>query len=110
GAERRGGALPHGLGPSGEGPRLYVGLENGDAVMAIDTLENKVVATVPIGQAAQALVYIPDALPAGEGTQNLEPLGTAGQAAHLALGPPGGKAATSVSLFAHGLTPPVQPP
>jgi YVTN family beta-propeller protein len=98
------GDLPHGLWPSGDGTRLYVGLENGDAVVAIDTLENKVVATVPIGQAAQALIYVPGAVPTGEGTENLEPLGTAGQAAHLALGPPGGKAATSVSLFDQGLT------
>jgi YVTN family beta-propeller protein len=98
------GDLPHGLWPSGDGTLLYVGLENGDAVMAIDTLENKVVATVPIGQAAQALVYLPDAVPTGEGTQNLEPLGAAGQAAHLALGRPGGKPATSVSLFDQGLT------
>src|SRR5262249_5041545 len=98
------GDLPHGLWPSGDGTLLYVGLENGDAVMAIDTLENKVVATVPIGQAPQALVYVPDAVPTGEGTQNLEALGTAGQAAHLALGPPGGSPATSVSLFDQGLT------
>jgi len=98
------GDLPHGLWPSGDGTRVYVGLENGDAVMAIDTLENKVVATIPIGQAAQALVYVPNAVPTGEGTTNLEPLGTAGQAAHLALGPPGGKAATSVALFDQGLT------
>ena len=60
------------------GTRLYVGMENGDAVMAIDTLENKVVATIPIGQAAQALLYVPDAVATGDGTQNLEPLGTAG--------------------------------
>ena len=102
------GDLPHGLWPSGDGTHLYVGLENGDAVMAIDTLENKVVATVPIGQAPQALVYVPDAVPTGEGTENLEPLGTAGEAAHLALGPPGGKPATRVALFDQGLTQVVQ--
>jgi YVTN family beta-propeller protein len=102
------GDLPHGLWPSGDGTRLYVGLENGDAVTAIDTLENKVVATVPIGQAPQALVYVPDAVPTGEGTENLEPLGTAGEAAHLALGPPGGKPATRVALFDQGLTQVVQ--
>src|SRR5205814_5242078 len=93
-----------GLWPSGDGTRLYVGLENADAVIAIDTLDNKVVASVPVGQAPQALVYVPEAVPTGEGTQNLEPLGTASQAAHLALGPPGGKPATSVSLFDQGLT------
>jgi YVTN family beta-propeller protein len=102
------GDLPHGLWPSGDGTRLYVGLENGDAVMAIDTLANKVVATIPIGQAAQALVYVPNAVPTGEGTENLVPLGTAGQAAHLALGPPGGKPATRVALFDQGLTQVVQ--
>jgi YVTN family beta-propeller protein len=102
------GDLPHGLWPSGDGTRLYVGMENGDAVMAIDTLANKVVATIPIGQAAQALVYVPNAVPTGEGTQNLEPLGTAGQAVHLALGPPGGKPATRVALFDQGLTQVVQ--
>ncbi|BDG04199.1 YncE family protein [Anaeromyxobacter oryzae] len=98
------GDLPHGLWPSGDGTRLYVGIENGDTVTAIDTLENKVVATIPIGQAAQALVYVPNAVPQGEGTANLQSLGTAGRAAHLVLGPPGGKQATSVSLFDQGLT------
>jgi len=102
------GELPHGLWPSGDGTRLYVGLENADAVTAIDTLENTVVATVPIGQAAQALVYVPNAVPTGEGTENLEPLGTAGQAAHLTLGPPGEKAVSSVALFEQGLTQVVQ--
>jgi YVTN family beta-propeller protein len=98
------GDLPHGLWPSGDGTRLYVGIENGDTVTAIDTLENKVIATVPIGQAAQALVYVPNAVPRGEGTANLQPLGAAGRAVHLALGAPGGKQATSVSLFDQGLT------
>jgi len=102
------GDLPHGLWPSGDGTRLYVGIENGDMVAAIDTLENKVVATIPIGQAAQALVYVPNAVPSGDGTENLQPLGAAGKATHLALGPPGGKPATSVSLFDQGLTQVVQ--
>ncbi len=52
---------------------------------AIDTLTNKVIATVPIGQAPQAVVYVPDAVPEGDGLQNLQPLGVAGQAAHLTL-------------------------
>jgi YVTN family beta-propeller protein len=102
------GDLPHGLWPSGDGTRLYVGIENGDMVTAIDTLENKVVATIPIGQAAQALVYVPNAVPAGGGTENLQPLGNAANAVHLALGPPGGKPATSVALFDQGLTQVVQ--
>ena len=54
-------------------------------MIAIDTLTNTVIATVPIGQAPQAVVYVPDAVPEGDGRQNLQPLGIAGQAAHLTL-------------------------
>src|SRR4051812_23100928 len=43
------GALPHGLWPSDDGSRIYVGLENADALAVIDTRSNRVVATVPIG-------------------------------------------------------------
>src|ERR1700737_3629293 len=39
--------LPHGLWPSGDGSRFYVGLQNADAVTAIDTASNKVIATRP---------------------------------------------------------------
>ena len=53
------------------------GLENGDAVTAIDTSTNRIVATIPNGQAAQALVYVPQAVPTETaGTENLQPLGT----------------------------------
>src|SRR5712671_1607017 len=38
------GALPHGIWPSGDGTRVYVGLENQDRLTAIDTLTNKVIA------------------------------------------------------------------
>lgn len=101
------GDLPHGVWPSGDGTRVYVGLENADMLVAIDTLTNKVVATIPIGQGPQALVYVPNAVADGDGTQNLEPLGLAGVAVHLKLAPPGakdGQAPTSVSLFDQGLT------
>src|SRR6201987_451295 len=100
------GVLPHGIWPSGDGTRVYVGLENGDGVTAIDTLTNKVIATVPIGQAPQALTYVPGAVPSGPGTQNLPSLGVAGQVAHLALGVSSTEASnapTSVSLFDQGL-------
>jgi YVTN family beta-propeller protein len=105
------GKLPHGVWPSGDGSRIYVGLENDDGIAAIDTLTNRVIATVAIGQAPQALVYVPNAVPAGDGLQNLQELGVAGQSAHLTLfstaavvsttmpGPP-----TSVALFDQGLT------
>jgi YVTN family beta-propeller protein len=101
------GNLPHGIWPSGDGSRVYVGLENADQLAAIDTSSNKVIATIPIGQAPQALVYVPDAVPDGAGTQNLQPLGVAGQAVHFSLVSKGGskeaKSATSVSLFDQGL-------
>jgi DNA-binding beta-propeller fold protein YncE len=119
------GKLPHGIWPSGDGTRVYVGLENEDKVAAIDTLKkNEVIATSPLGQAPQALVYVPDAVPAvtgainsamtrmtvvpeGHGTSNLQPLGVAGQSAQLWLAPAGAKkeekAPTSVSLSDQGL-------
>jgi YVTN family beta-propeller protein len=104
------GKLPHGIWPSGDGSRVYVGLENEDRLAAIDTLTNKVIATVPIGQAAQALNYVPDAVPNGGGTEGLQPLGLAGEVTHLSLmaTKPGAgtkpvQAPTSVSLFDQGL-------
>ena len=42
---------------------------------------------MPIGQAPQAVTYVPNAVPEGDGTQNLQPLGLAGQTAHIALVP-----------------------
>ncbi|OCC02480.1 hypothetical protein BA190_23865 [Labrys sp. WJW] len=101
------GNLPHGIWPSGDGSRVYVGLENADQFAVIDTLTNRVIATIPIGQAPQAVAYVPNAVPDGDGLQNLMPLGTAGEAAHLRLAPRGAgskTAATSVSLFDQGLT------
>src|SRR5215468_9342901 len=114
------GKLPHGIWPSGDGTRVYVGLENEDRLTAIDTLTNKVIATSPIGQAAQAVVYVPNAIPSENGnaatttpavpervgTENLQPLGVAGISTQLWLAPPGQKAEqapTSVSLFDQGL-------
>lgn len=101
------GSLPHGLWPSGDGTRMYVGLENADAVAVIDTISNKVIATTQVGQGPQALVYVSKAVAHGDGAQNLQPLGIAGVAAHLALSPDGKDAATAptnVSLFDQGLT------
>jgi YVTN family beta-propeller protein len=103
------GKLPHGIWPSGDGSRVYVGLENDDKLTAIDTLTNKVIATVPIGQAAQAVNYVPNAVPDGAGTDGLEPLGVAGQATHFTMAAVGGKtrpdakAPTSVTLFDQGI-------
>src|SRR5580700_2520698 len=101
------GKLPHGIWPSGDGTRVYVGLENEDRIVAIDTLTNKAIATSPGGQAAQAVVYVPNAVPDGPGTQGLQLLGLAGKSEQLQLAPPGAKAGekspTSVSLSDQGL-------
>src|ERR1700731_1684780 len=83
------GELPHGIWPSGDGSRVYVALENGEHCAAIDTLTNKVIANIPIGQTTQALVYVPNAVPSGAGTENLMPLGTAANTARLHLEPGG---------------------
>jgi YVTN family beta-propeller protein len=99
------GELPHGIWPSGDGSRVYVGIENGEAVTAIDTATNQVIATIPNGQAAQALVYVPEAAPTPTaGAENLQPLGLAGAAVHLALAAPGSASVTTVSLFDQGIT------
>src|ERR1700681_2312599 len=107
------GKLPHGVWPSGDGSRIYVGLENADGMAAIDTATNKLIATSPIGQAPQAITYVPNAVSEGDGTQNLQQLDVAGRATHLMLGAVEGRktvgsagedeAPTSVSLFDQGL-------
>jgi YVTN family beta-propeller protein len=71
------GTLPHGIWPSGDGTRIYVALEQATALAVIDTLSNRQIATVPIGEGTQALVYVPNAVRQGNGMQNLQPLGTA---------------------------------
>jgi YVTN family beta-propeller protein len=92
------GDLPHGIWGSGDGSRVYVGLENQDAVLAIDTLTNQIIATIPVGQQPQALVYVPGAVPHGEGIENLIPLGDAGKAGHLALSSPRGESAARATV------------
>ena len=71
------GDLPHGLWPSGDGRRMYVGLENADALSVIDTATHRVVTHVPVGQAPQAVVFVPNAVPAQRATGDstgLQPL------------------------------------
>jgi YVTN family beta-propeller protein len=101
------GKLPHGVWPSGDGSRVYVGLENDDALAVIDTVTNTVIANVPIGQAPQAIAYVPNAAPDTDDRQNLQALGVAGQVAHLSLASKSGskenQKPTSVSLFDQGL-------
>jgi len=99
------GDLPHGVWGSDDGSKVYVGLENGDSVQAIDTLKNEVIATIPIGQLPQALVYVSHAVSSESGTANLKPLGPATEALHLELVPPADKpsaAHASVSVNSLG--------
>ena len=101
------GTLPHGIWPSGDGTRIYVGLENNDALAAIDTATNTVIATIPIGQAPQAIAYVPEAAPNPDDRQNLQSLGVAGQVAQLTLAPKADqshKPSSNVSLFDQGLS------
>lgn len=67
------GELPHGLWAAGDGTRMYIGLENGDAVDVIDTLTQQRGDRISVGYAPQALVYVPNAVPTGEGLDNLQP-------------------------------------
>lgn len=85
------GALPHGIWASGDGGRLYVGLENGDGVDVIDAESNKTVAHLGVGQAPQALVYVPGAASAGPGAENLTPLKKAPENVTLNLKAPEGE-------------------
>jgi len=89
------GDLPHGIWSSGDGGRVYVGLENGDSVQAIDTTTNECIATIPVGQLPQALVYVPNAVGSDKGAANLKPLGLAAEALHLELTPPPGVTSTA---------------
>jgi len=116
------GNLPHGIWPSGDGSRVYVALENGVQAAVIDTLTNRVITNVSIGQTTQALVYVPNAIASGPGTDNLVPLGEAGNTASLRLEGVGASAKSAhglaavnslgildlVQIAAEGLTPKAQ--
>jgi YVTN family beta-propeller protein len=62
---------PHGVWPSADNSTVYVGEENADSVAVIDVATQRVKAQVPIGQAPQALVFVHNAVPSGDGTANL---------------------------------------
>ena len=105
------GDLPHGLWPSPDGTRLYVGLENGDAVQVIDTASNKPLKTIKVGQLPQALVYVPNAVRDGDSRQNLVALDTLDGADHIRMqSAPGAdaKAAATIVVNRLGLVDQVQ--
>lgn len=82
------GMTPHGIWPSGDNTRVYVGLEDQDAVDVIDTATNTVIKTIPIGQMPQALVYVANAVPSGPGTQNLKTVRVGLPSVKIKLGVP----------------------
>jgi YVTN family beta-propeller protein len=55
---------PHGIWPSPDNTRIYVALQNSDAVDVIDTHTNSVIKTLHIGQSPMALVYVARSTPA----------------------------------------------
>jgi YVTN family beta-propeller protein len=65
------GDTPHGIWPSSDNSTVYVGEENADSVAVIDVATQRVKARVGIGQAPQALVFVHNAVPSGNGTANL---------------------------------------
>ena len=48
---------------------------------------NRVIATIPVGQLPQALVYVPGAAPTTESSANLTPIAQSATASHLTLIP-----------------------
>jgi YVTN family beta-propeller protein len=96
------GSLPHGLWPSGDGSRLYIGLENGDAVAVVDTASDTVVATIPVGQGPQAVAYVSEASPNADAL-GLQSLDAALSKTELMLLGTNGAPATHVTLFDQGL-------
>ncbi|MCI2419279.1 beta-propeller fold lactonase family protein [Saccharopolyspora sp. K220] len=63
------GAGSHGIWPSPDNTRVYVGLQNSDSVDVIDTRRMEVIDTLRIGQSPMALVYVARSGPAS--TANL---------------------------------------
>ncbi|MEU8625040.1 YncE family protein [Streptomyces sp. NPDC048669] len=85
------GHAPHGAWASGDGSRMYIGLQKSDAVDVIDTASNKVIDTIKTGQEPQALVYAPRATTAGS-TPNLGRQGLGQQAHNIRTTLPDGSA------------------
>jgi YVTN family beta-propeller protein len=99
------GACPHGVWSSGDGSKVYVGLQEGDGVDVLDTRTNTKIAEIPMGQSPQALVYVPDAVPSGPGTENLVPLANSRRAHAVELVPPSGSDSARVTVWVRSLGP-----
>jgi YVTN family beta-propeller protein len=62
---------PHGVWPSPDNTRIYIGLQNSDAVDVVDTATDTVINTLRVGQAPMALVYVANAVPNADGRRGL---------------------------------------
>ncbi len=99
------GACPHGIWASGDGSRVYVGLQEGDGVDVIDTRTNAVIAEIPMGQSPQALVYVPEAVPSGPGTENLVSFASMHRTEEIQLAPMASEATAWGRVFVRSLGP-----
>jgi YVTN family beta-propeller protein len=68
------GALPHGIWPSEDGKRMYIGLEYGDMVQGINLETMTASNPVQIAQSPQALVYADNAVSDPNNREGLVPL------------------------------------
>jgi len=66
------GVSPSGLRPSGDGSRMYVALNENRALAVIDTAAMKYIDLVEVGQEAQAVVYVPNAVRSVRDNPNIE--------------------------------------
>jgi YVTN family beta-propeller protein len=72
GSVKSSGVEPHGIWGSPDSTRMYTVNEHSDILDVIDTYSLKVIASVPVGQESQALVYIANAVPLpATGKENL---------------------------------------
>jgi YVTN family beta-propeller protein len=78
----------HGIWPSPDNTRMYVALQNSDAVDVIDTRTMSVIKNMRIGQSPMALVYVARSGPATT-TQNLGKQGLGMRAENIPLQLPG---------------------
>jgi YVTN family beta-propeller protein len=78
----------HGIWPSPDNTRIYVALQNSDAVDVIDTRTMSVIKNMRIGQSPMALVYVARSGPAAT-TQNLGKQGLGMRAENIPLQLPG---------------------
>jgi YVTN family beta-propeller protein len=76
---------PHGIWPSPDNTRIYVALQNSDAVDVIDTATDTVLKTVHVGQDPMALVYVANAVPRGDGRRGLSRQGLDRQVENIAV-------------------------